>query len=194
MRSVPAQIAIKLHQALPLIAGQGLEQTKIDEIADTTGVPKATLYYYFSGKEEILAFLFEDMLTAIADEAKVAMGADGSAAEKVAAVVRTQINLLVRNRDLSAALVGDLGRITRSEALVASLQAAFYEPIETLLREGVADGSLRDTGNPVVASMAVVGPVIISVLMAAIVPPDAEDFQADAADQLLDVILRGLVA
>jgi TetR/AcrR family transcriptional regulator len=193
MRSVPAQIAIKLHQALPLIARQGLEQTKIDEIADTTGIPKATLYYYFSGKEEILAFLFEDMLTAIADQAKVAMGDAGTAADRLAAVVTMQVRLLIENRDLSAALVGDLGRVTRSLALVESLQAAFYSPIESLLVEGAADGSLRDTGNPLLASMAVVGPIIITVLATAIVPPDAADYQGDIAEGLIDVMLRGLL-
>jgi TetR/AcrR family transcriptional regulator len=193
MRSVPAQIAIKLHKALPLIAEQGLEQTKIDEIADTTGIPKATLYYYFSGKEEILAFLFEDMLTAIADQAKVAMGDAGTAADRLASVVTMQVRLLVENRDLSAALVGDLGRVTRSGALVESLQAAFYSPIESLLVEGAADGSLRDTGNPLLASMAVVGPIIITVLATAIVPPDAEDYQGDIAEGLIDVMLRGLL-
>jgi AcrR family transcriptional regulator len=194
MRSVPAQIAIKLHKALPLIAGQGLEQTKIDEIADTTGVPKATLYYYFSGKEEILAFLAEDMLTAIADEAKVAMGTDGTAADRLAAVVRTQVRLLVQNRDLSSVIVGDLGRITRVPALVESLQAAFYGPIEVLLLEGMEDGSLRHTGNPTVAAMAVIGPVVISMLAAAILPPDAPEYQDDIASDLIDVIFAGLRA
>ncbi|MCW2755444.1 MAG: TetR family transcriptional regulator [Marmoricola sp.] len=193
MRSVPAQIAIKLHQALPLIADQGLEQTKIDEIADATGVPKATLYYYFSGKEEILAFLFEDMLTAIADEAKVAMEIEGTSADRLTAVVGVQIRRLVENRDLSAALVGDLGRVTRSRALVESLQAAFYSPIESLLIEGAADGSLRDTGNPILGSMAVIGPIIISVLMTAIVPPEAAEPDDDVAGDLIAIILSGLL-
>ena len=113
MRKVPAQIAAQLQKALPLIAEQGLEQTKIDEIADTSGVPKATLYYYFSGKEEILAYLFEDMLTAIADQSAIAMGTEGTAKDRLEAVVATQIRLLIENRDLGASLIGDLGRVAR---------------------------------------------------------------------------------
>jgi hypothetical protein len=77
--------------------------------------------------------------------------------------------------------------------LVESLQAAFYSPIESLLIEGASDGSLRDTGNPTLGSMAVIGPIIISVLMTAIVPPDAEELSADVASDLIGIILSGLL-
>ena len=65
MRELPVQLATKLYGAAELIADQGLDNTKIDDIAEASGVPKATLYYYFTGKEEILAFLLKDLLTAI---------------------------------------------------------------------------------------------------------------------------------
>ena len=94
MRHVPAQIAARLPAAAELFADRGFENTKVEDVAAATGVPKATLYYYFSGKEEILAFLFEDMLTAIADQAAIAMGTEGTARERLELVVKTQIRLL----------------------------------------------------------------------------------------------------
>ena len=57
MRQVPAKLASKLYGAAELIAERGLADAKVDEIADAAGIPKATLYYYFSGKDEVLAFL-----------------------------------------------------------------------------------------------------------------------------------------
>ena len=36
-------------------------------VAEVTGIPKATLYYYFTGKEEILVFLLRDLLNGVAD-------------------------------------------------------------------------------------------------------------------------------
>jgi AcrR family transcriptional regulator len=193
MRKVPAQIASKLHSAIPLIAEQGLEHTKIDEIADTTGIPKATLYYYFSGKEEILAFLIEDMLTAIADEATIAMQDGETAADRLEAVVATLIRLLVENHELSAALVGDLGRVTRMPALVDSLIAAFYAPVENLLNEGAADGSLRTTPNPMLASLAICGAITGSVLMAAVLPPDSDEVPDNVGPDLINVVMKGLL-
>jgi TetR/AcrR family transcriptional regulator len=193
MRKVPAQIAAQLQKALPLIAEQGLEQTKIDEIADSSGVPKATLYYYFSGKEEILAYLLEDMLTAIADQSAIAMGTEGTAKERLEAVVATQIRLLVENRDLGASLIGDLGRVARSPLLIASLQSAFYTPIENLITEGSADGSLRQIENPLLGSMTIFGSIIMSILVTVITPADEVEYSTDLANDLIDVVMQGLL-
>jgi len=46
------------HGRGSLFAEHGLDATKMDDVAAATGVPKATLYYYFEGKEDILRFLF----------------------------------------------------------------------------------------------------------------------------------------
>jgi len=198
MRKVPAQIASQLQNALPLIAEQGLEQTKIDEIADTSGVPKATLYYYFSGKEEILAFLFEDMLTAIADQATIAMGTEGNARQRLEHVVTTQIRLLVENQPLGAALIGDLGRVARTPSLIEALALAFYTPVENLLAEGVKDGSIRAIHNPLLGSMTIFGSVIMSILVTVISPLasttniDEIEVPDDLAGDLLDVVMKGL--
>lgn len=199
MRKVPAQIASQLQNALPLIAEQGLEQTKIDEIADASGVPKATLYYYFSGKEEILAFLFEDMLTAIADQSAIEMGTDGTARQRLEAVVKTQIRLLVENRPLGAALIGDLGRVARTPSLIDALAAAFYTPVENLLIEGGKDGSIRAVQNPLLGSMTIFGSVIMSILVTVISPISSVTSASEEvivpetlAGDLLDVVMRGL--
>ena len=51
MRKVPRQIADRLPAAADLFAEQGLNASKIEDGAAVTGGPKATLYYYFAGKE-----------------------------------------------------------------------------------------------------------------------------------------------
>ncbi len=72
MRKVPRQIADRLPAAAALFAERGLNDTRIEDVAAMTGVPKATLYYYFAGKEDILAFLLEDLLHEIASEVTTA--------------------------------------------------------------------------------------------------------------------------
>ena len=58
---MPASLANKLYAAADVVANSGLVNMKIEDIAAASGVPKATLYYYFTGKEEILSFLFRDL-------------------------------------------------------------------------------------------------------------------------------------
>lgn len=67
MRKIPRQISDRLPAAAALFAKKGLNDSKIEDVAAVTGVPKATLYYYFTGKEEILAFLLEALLKDISD-------------------------------------------------------------------------------------------------------------------------------
>ena len=83
MRTVPAHTAVKLSVAAELFADHGVEQTKIEDIAAATGIPKATLYYYFAGKEEILAFLFRDTLNRVADEVAIAVESEGSISARI---------------------------------------------------------------------------------------------------------------
>ena len=57
-----------------LSSGQAeIASPDIEDVAAATGVAKATLYYYFTGKEEILAFLLQDTLAHIADEVAIAV-------------------------------------------------------------------------------------------------------------------------
>lgn len=192
MREVPAQIAVKLQSAIGVIAEQGLERTKIDEIAEASGVPKATIYYYFAGKEEVLAFLLEDMLTEIADESAIAMESQGDAASKLTAVLTVQIGRLVANPELSSTLVGELGRIARNATLIERLQNAFYTPLVALVEEGAADGSLRQTMDATVTAAAICGAITTSLLVSTVAPSQDETIPEDLAGKLIDVVLNGL--
>ena len=69
-------MATRVLRAGDVIAERGLDGTKIEELASITGVPKATLYYYFEGKEGILSYIFSVALDAleVAVRAGVARG------------------------------------------------------------------------------------------------------------------------
>src|SRR5690349_13946260 len=133
MRQVPAKLASKLYGAADLIADRGLADAKIDEIADAAGIPKATLYYYFTGKEEILAFLLADVLELIAGEVGAAVAAPGTAEQRLRAAVLAQLTVMLEQPAVCRALVGDLGRATRLPELAVALRNAFHQPIEQLL-------------------------------------------------------------
>src|SRR5271163_2448215 len=89
MREVPSQIAERLFAAAELFAERGLNDTKIEEIAAATGIAKATLYYYFAGKEDILAFLLEDGLRDVAEDVATIVHSDGTGAQRLGAMTRS---------------------------------------------------------------------------------------------------------
>jgi AcrR family transcriptional regulator len=194
VRQVPAQLASKLYGAAELIAERGLADAKIDEIADSAGIPKATLYYYFSGKEEILAFLLNDMLELIAGQVDDAVKSPGTARERIEAVAEAQLKVMLEHPAVCRALVGDLGRATRLPELAIALQAAFHQPIEELLADGVADGSLRQVADPGTVALGIFGAITVAGLSAAVdgLSDTPADESARGAAAICDLLIAGL--
>lgn len=51
--------------ALELFAEQGYDQTSLRELSERLGMTKASLYYYFKSKDDIVQSLVDDLLTAV---------------------------------------------------------------------------------------------------------------------------------
>jgi len=162
MRAVPDSIAEGLERAAAVFADRGFDQTRIEDLAEATGVPRATLYYYFTGKEDILAWLLRRMLAANAEAVAGAAAGPGSARERLEAVVLAKLEVSARNPDACRALWADFGRAGRIPDLAAAVQAGWHAPVRRLLADGEADGSLRPVADPETTAAAIYGAVTIA--------------------------------
>jgi AcrR family transcriptional regulator len=158
MRPVPEDMAVKLEAAANSL-GASFDDVRIDEIAELSGIPRATLYYYFRGKDEILAFLLRSALADLVAAAAHAVGGPGDAAERLSDLIAAQLDHLGSRPGTSQLLIANLGKAGRLPEIAAQLDAGFHGPVRKLLREGVDDGSLRDVGDPEVAASAFFGAV-----------------------------------
>jgi AcrR family transcriptional regulator len=189
MREVPAQIADRLPAAAALFAERGLNDTKIEDVAAATGVPKATLYYYFAGKEAILAFLLEDVLHVIAREVSSVLDSGGSGADRLRRVIAAQLRVMAQRPASCRALIGELGRAARMPVIADKIGTAYLQPVEVLLHAGAADGSLAVT-DARAAATALFGAVTITALTYLVTgEPLDEDLLTCTID---DVLFSGL--
>ena len=69
-----------LNVAIDLFAIKGFDAVSLREIADAAGIRKATLYYYFTSKDQILEKILEYVLTSW-NQSKVGRWSDGDDAE-----------------------------------------------------------------------------------------------------------------
>ena len=190
MRPVPTSISQRLTPAAELFAERGLDQTKIEDVAEATGIPKATLYYYFAGKEDILAFLLRDALVAMADAVAIAADGGGAARDRLTGVLTAQLQVMADQPAVCRALIADLGRAGRLPDITQAIVDAFYGPIERLLREGAEDGSLRGVPDPLAAAVAIFGAVTIGGLSHLVLVGGLPVEQV--VGQLTDLLLAGL--
>ena len=159
MREVPDSIAGRLEAAARVFADQGFDQTRIEDVAEATGVPRATLYYYFTGKEDILAWLLRQMLAEMGEAVAAAAAGPGTARERLTAVIRAKVDVIARHPATGRAMLADLGRAGRIPDIAAAIRAAFHSPVRQLLSDGEADGTLRPVGDPETTVAAIYGAI-----------------------------------
>ena len=60
----------------------------MDDLARASGVPRATLYYYFSGKNDLVGFYVGVMMKRMRDAVAEGLAHDGTPTEQVETIVR----------------------------------------------------------------------------------------------------------
>ena len=192
MRPLPAGMREKVLAAAELFAEAGLDATKMEDIAAATGVPKATLYYYFEGKEDILAFLFNEILDEVGHAIDEALRAGGTAADRLRAAITAHLRVFQDFPAASRALQFDLGRAARIPHIDERIEAAYRGPVRQLLEEGARDGSLRAVEHPRLVAVAILGAVTtVGINAITLGPPRPLD---SIADDVIGFVLHGVSA
>src|SRR5689334_18000322 len=124
-------MAAKVMAAAPLFAERGLDGAPMSDIAEVTGIPRATLYYYFEGKEAVFACLCGLVLDRFEEVIPAALSEPGPAAERLGRVVRAQLGLCAEHPAAFPAMHLGLGRAARVAA--AALFGATTTAVEQAL-------------------------------------------------------------
>ncbi len=80
-----------IEAALKAFSAQGFENTRITDIAEQLQMTGPALYHYFSTKDQLLFACLDQILDQLLGDATGASGGPGSARERLANVVRTQV-------------------------------------------------------------------------------------------------------
>ena len=190
MRELPAGMRVKVLAAAELFAEFGLDATKMEDIAAATGVPKATLYYYFAGKEDILTFLFNEILDKIARATDNALSTKGNGADRLRAAIVAHLRIFEEYPAASRTLQFDLGRAARTPLINERVEEAYRRPIRTVLEQGAKDGSLRPIEHPRLIAMAILG-AVTTVGINAISLSHTRSLE-DVADDVIGFVLQGV--
>ena len=93
MKQPPEDLAQKLIDASSQFGGTGLD-VSMDQVAQAADVPRATLYYYFSGKEDIVDFYLSHKLDSVSVAMEKAAASEGTVIDRIGAVVRAVLHAM----------------------------------------------------------------------------------------------------
>ena len=188
VRTLPSGLAERLALAADLFAEHGLEATRVDEVARITGIPRATLYYYFPGKEHILAHLLASTLDDMAERIEAAAALAGTGRERLESVLREHLAFIASHGATYRLLFAELGRAASLVDIARRVDRAIKAPLRAVLQAGVDDGSLQMPDVHAAASV-VHGAVLVSGLEELLAPSDRT---TDRTDAIFQVVFRGL--
>jgi AcrR family transcriptional regulator len=130
-----------LDTTAALVAEHGLLSVTMSQIAEETGIGRATLYKYFADVESILFAWHEEQITSHFQELEEVRTRGGTALERLRGVLErfARISHQARGHNDS-----ELARFLGRDEHVANAQDRVRRLIAELIAEGVNAGELRD--------------------------------------------------
>jgi len=131
-----------LDTTAALVAEHGLASVTMSQIAEETGIGRATLYKYFSDVESILVAWHERQITRHLEQLAEVRDRPGDPGERLEAVLQTYALISYQHDGTELAAL-----LHRGEH-VARAQQQLHDFIRDLLTEGARTGDLRDDVAP----------------------------------------------
>jgi len=134
-----------LDTTVALVTEHGLRSVTMSQIAEETGIGRATLYKYFSGVEAILFAWHERQITAHLQYLAEVRDHGGGAGERLEAVLEAYALI---SHDSRGHHDTDLAAFLHRDEQVARAQEQLREMIKDLLTECAETGDVRDDVAP----------------------------------------------
>lgn len=141
-----------LVAAARVFGRSGFYEAKIEDVAQAAGIGKGTVYEYFRSKAE----LFQAMLNYVGEQHLEELRARArdcrTARDKLAAVAKAHLDLLLAHRDLARLIFYGHAAVGETvHAWMLQQEEGLLELLGAIVREGVAAGAFRDLGERFVA-------------------------------------------
>jgi AcrR family transcriptional regulator len=163
---------------------------RFEDVAHLVGASRAALYYYFSGRDDLVSFL----LTAHTGQAAAAVGAAVDPADpaevRLTATLRALAGYLGGCPGMCAGLVVALGGAGRMGEALRALDTAVTAPLRALLADGARTGALV-AADPADSANALIGGLLLAVIGRSLTGADTTDpaFHRTVTDQLARGVL-----
>jgi len=155
-----------LDAAAQLFDDRGIDRVTMAEITATSGVQPSTVYQYFRNKDDIVWAILEEVIQERSRVAKERLEQAQNALARIAALLDAMADELsndqVRVRFMAQfdALYARTWPVERLLKLESQFHPQPFQFLSELIREGIAEGTLRSDLDPDLTMQAVINAVI----------------------------------
>ena len=144
--------------AARLFKEKGYRATTLEDIAAAVGMLKGSLYYYIRSKEELLYLVVRDPIRQVYSELEAIVAADLPFTEKIARAIANHMTVFHLHYPHIAVYLHDYRHLMdKLEQNVIETPKQYQRLWDTLLRQGIAAGELRDDVDVTMAGYALLG-------------------------------------
>ena len=134
-----------LHTTITLVAERGLRSVTMSQIAEATGIGRATLYKYFPGVEAILHAWHERQIAGHLEQLAAVRDQVQGARERLAAVLETYALI---SHDAHGHSDAELAAFLHGDDRVGQAERHLRRMIRDLVVEAAREGDVRDDVDP----------------------------------------------
>jgi len=178
-----------LRAASRVFRRMGLAAAGMREIADEADLSIGNLYYYFSGKDEILLFCQERTLEHMLAAVEAARAMPASSAERLRAVLRAHVHAMLDELEGATAHLEVEALPEELRAPVIEKRDRYERAVRALVVDGMRAGEFAKVDAALV-TRAMLGAVNWS---ARWFRPDGPKTSAEIAQSLADYLVKGLM-
>jgi AcrR family transcriptional regulator len=179
-----------LEAAARIFSEKGYHATSMQDIADAVNLQKASLYYHFASKQEILGDILDHALDLINNQLELVLSQSLSPDEKLRQAMVTYFETIAENQNLSAVLLLEMKSLEPEQK---ANQAPRRHKFESLWNELIIEGKQRGIFNDVDPSLT--GRAILGLMNWTITwyRSDGPRSAREIANLFADLLLHGLL-
>ena len=178
-----------LRAASRVFRRRGLAAAGMREIAEEADVSPGILYYYFSGKDEILLFCQERTLEHMLAAVEAARALPASSAERLRGVLQAHVHAMLDELEGATAHLEVEALPEAMRGHVMQKRDRYERAVRALVAEGIKRGEFA-RADAALVTRAMLGAVNWS---ARWYRPDGPQTSAEVANALSDYLVKGLL-
>ena len=145
-----------LEVAVQVFNEHGYDAASVGMLAERLGLAKSALYHHFESKEALLAVALDRALAGLEEARDAAAASAGSAADRLVAVLRGAVRVLVAELPYVTLLLRVRGN-TEVERAAMERRRDFDRSMQQLVAAARDEGALRDDVEPALAERLLFG-------------------------------------